>query len=267
VSASTYVATGRERARLLLLPGNDLDAGFYEGLLRALARRGVRATALALPGFADEAPLPTKGWEALLRALAPEVARHLAGGGTLVGHSLGAVAAVHLAARDAAASEEGAPPVIRRLVLLEPFAAPWRPLAALLAGTYLREVVRGDRARFRNGGALFRRVHDLRAFPRAAIRRYLAVRRASDPATAEALFQGLPALFPLPLGRVRVPTLLVRGARSGVLPRITQAALAVGLPRSRSVVLPGTGHWVANESDEAAAETLAGFASYLELEV
>lgn len=229
-----------------LLPGNDLDAGFYDGLARALRGRGI-ALAVATRAEIDV----HRDWPALVASLRARAARVLAGGGTLAGHSLGALAALLVAAE--------APPEVRRLVLLEPIVAPARPLATALARAYTCEVIRGDRHAFRNGGTLFRRVADLRRFPRAAIEHYRAVRAASDPAVAAALFRELPGLYPLPLGRVRVPVLCVRGARSGIFSRLAGAALVARLSSGREVVLPGAGHWIANESDEAAAAAIARF--------
>jgi pimeloyl-ACP methyl ester carboxylesterase len=238
--------------RAVLVPGNDLDAGFYEGLAGALAARGVALARLRLPGWGGVPPLEERGWRPLVSAVRAAVEAALGeGGGTLAGHSLGALTALLVAAE--------APRAVRRLCLLEPVIAPLRGIAAGLARAYLREVVHGDRGRFRNGDARFRRVHDLRRFPREAIAHYLAVRASSERASAAALFEGIPALYPLPLERVRVPALLLRGARSGLLSRVAQAWLRRGLPRGRAVVLPRTGHWVANESDEAAAAAIAGF--------
>lgn len=235
----------------MLVPGNDLDGGFYDGLTAALRRRGVELTALALPGWAGVPPLAMPGWRALVAHVRAAVETTLTGGGTLIGHSLGALTALLVAAER--------PAGVQRLVLLEPVIAPFRALAAGLAKAYLRDVINLNERSFKNGNPLFRRVYDLGRYPRAAIERYEAVAAASDRATVVTLFRELPDLYPLPLGQVEVPALLVRGARSGVFPRLAQAGLARGLRRARTAVLARTGHWIANESDEAAAVAIAGF--------
>jgi pimeloyl-ACP methyl ester carboxylesterase len=234
------------RTRALLLPGNDLCAEFYAGLAGALAARGVPTTAVTLPGYHREPPLPAPGWAALVDAVLPHVPE------VLIGHSMGGLLAALVAART--------PPALRRLVLLEPAIFPTAGIARSAANRYLTDVVLGDRTAFRNWNGAQHRVADLARYPPAMVALYEEVRRTSDVATARALFTELPALYPLPFARITVPTLLVRGARTGLLSRLLLAPLAYRLcGRAQSHVIPGAAHWIANEQDDAAADAIAGF--------
>jgi pimeloyl-ACP methyl ester carboxylesterase len=106
-----------------------------------------------------------------------------------------------------------------------------------------------------------RRIADLAAFPAEALAIYDDTRAHSDAATVRALFATLPSLHPLPWADVTVPTLLVRGARSGAFARFIAGAVARSLRHvSLDVaVIPGAAHWLANENDDAVAAALAPF--------
>jgi pimeloyl-ACP methyl ester carboxylesterase len=239
---------GDGAARALLLHGNDLCAEFYAPLAERLAAREVATRLVTLPGFHDQPPLRAPSWTALVDVVIEALP---APDGILIGHSMGGLIALLAAARR--------PPALARLVLLEPTILPTRWLARLAGRRYLQSVVRGDHGRFVNWNGGMRRVHDLDRFPAAAIELYLAVRRASDRATAEQLFATLPDLYPLPFGRVVVPTLLVTGARSGWWAGRLFAAVRARLPSARHEIVADAAHWLANEQDEAVAECLARF--------
>jgi pimeloyl-ACP methyl ester carboxylesterase len=237
------VPAGREARRALLLPGNDLGAAFYRPLGEALATRGVTAVLLEQPGGAP-------AWDAHLDEVAAVWEEHASAGAALVGHSLGGLLALLLAARR--------PAGLSRLVLLEPMIPPWRWLARQAAARYRRDVVLRDRDRFVNWTGTYRRVHRPDAFPPAALEHYVTTRREADPARASALFDALPDLYPLPLAAVRAPTLVVRGAHSGWRLRLGHALLRRRLG-ARGVTIPDAAHWLANEADAAVAGAIAAF--------
>jgi pimeloyl-ACP methyl ester carboxylesterase len=236
----------------MLVPGNDLCGEFYVPLAEEMASRGISTTLLTLPGYHGVPGLDTPGWGPMVDDLEGALATHLEGGGTLIGHSLGGLLALLLAARR--------PAQVERLVLLEPAVVPWRWVARLGAKQYQRVVVRGDRSRFLNEPGAFRRVHDLERFPPWAIDLHLEVRQKSDPAVSEGLIESLVPAYPLPVEDVRVPALWLRGAGSGRWPW-----LAAGLMRRRFrgltvEVIEGAAHWLANEQDGAVADAVARFA-------
>lgn len=229
----------------MVLHGNDLCGEFYLGLAEALAARGVRTTLVTLPGFHDVPPLPRPGWPAMVEAV-----RRVFSGGALVGHSLGGLLALLVAAQRPAGLE--------RLVLLEPAILPWRWLGRAVMARYRRRVVDGDRARFENWSGSFYRVHDEARFPKEAMALYLACRQARDGATIAALLDGIPTLYPLPFGEVTVPARILVGGSSGVRQR--WLAGVVGRRLSAGVdVIARAGHWLVNEQDAAVAERICAF--------
>jgi pimeloyl-ACP methyl ester carboxylesterase len=231
--------------RCLLLPGNDLCAEFYDGLRRALDARGLPTAAVTLPGYHGEPPLPAPSWGAMVDAVLPHVPE------VLVGHSMGGLLALLVAAR--------APRGLRRLVLLEPAIFPTKRIAEAAAHRYLADVIDGDRATFRNWNGAQRRVADLARYPAAMMALYDEVRRTTDIATPRALFTELPSLYPLPYAQIRLPVLLARGSRTGLVSRAMLAPLRFRL-RARTAVIRGAAHWMANERDDDAAAAIATFA-------
>ena len=149
----------------------------------------------------------------------------------LAGHSLGALVSVRVAALR--------PDLVRRLVLISPpgVGPPRSPLAYAwpLARTML-----GSRPSF-----LVRLTYDgLRAGPRNLARGGLHVARADI--TAE-------------LAAVTAPTLLVWGARDGVVPVEEASTWLEGLPDARLIVIPGAGHVPMVESPVELAEAIRSF--------
>lgn len=247
------VRAASERGRALLLPGNELDGPQYAALASSLAARGWTTTALTLPAFLGRPPAPGRAWswDELIAAARAALREH-APGGLLIGHSLGGLLALFAAA----GLEEPAGPA--RLALLEPAIPPGRRAAAGAARQYTAQVLERDRERFVNQPGPFRRLGQPEAFPPEALERYLAVRRAADPRVVGALLGALPARYPLPLAAVRVPVLLVRGARSGWRARVGGWLLARQLPTARRVSVPEAGHWLGLEQPEAVAAAIAG---------
>jgi pimeloyl-ACP methyl ester carboxylesterase len=240
------VGQGRE---ILLVPGNDLCAEFYFGLADRLAEHGFRSTLLTLPGFHGQPALTEPGWDALIERLAAELDRLERP--VLAGHSLGGLAALLLAARRP----------IDHLVLMEPAIPPGKLLAAASSRRYLRQVTDADRSAFTNWSGSFFRIADERTFPRSMIDLYLEVRGTSDLATARALIGGIPDLYPLPFDRVRCPSLLLYGERSGWASRVGLLYLERKLPSLEARSIDGAAHWMVNEQDRAIAGAIAAFTS------
>ncbi len=237
----------------LLVHGNDLCAEFYQPLAEALAAHDVRTVLVTLPGFSGQPP-STPGpprWDDFAVELAALLDASFPRGAALIGHSLGGLFAFLAAAR--------APRALRSLVLCEPPIFPTRALAAAAARTYTRDVVFAARDEFHNWSGSTWRIHRPADFPAAALAHYLDSRRRSDPAWVGALFEALPALYPLPYAAVTVPTLIVRGAHSGWRMRANLAILRRRFPNPTAVTIPGCAHFMANEADAALAAAIAGF--------
>jgi pimeloyl-ACP methyl ester carboxylesterase len=239
------IVVGQGARQALLVHGNDLCAEFYLPLAGALAARGFRTTLVTLPGFHREAPLARPGWHPLVDELVAAFP-----GGTLIGHSLGGLAALLAAARQPAGLE--------RLVLFEPAILPWRWLARLAMRNYVRQVVHGDRTRFSNWSGSYYRIHDEAAFPRSMIELYLECRRSTDPAALLSLFTQMHTLYPLPFHAVRVPSLLLYGRSAGRASGLLAPVLARRM-RAELAGIPGAAHWMANEVDDALAARIDAF--------
>jgi pimeloyl-ACP methyl ester carboxylesterase len=67
------------------------------------------------------------------------------------------------------------------------------------------------------------------------------------------------------LGEVRVPVLVVAGARDGLTPPSLGERLAQGLRQALLVVVPDAGHWVMKDHAAAVDLLIAGFLARLEL--
>ena len=239
---------------LLLVHGNDLGGAFYAPLGEALVARGFRVLLPTLPGFDGEPPLPAPSWQALVATLALHLGA-LRPGATLAGHSLGGLFAVLCAI--------ARPERVARLVLLEPLVLPSRRFARAASRRYLRDVLSRREGPFQNWTGSFLRVADPSRFPAAALALHLEARARGDHGTARVLFETLEAQYPLALGRVGVPVLLLAGERSGLRMRLLMATLCSQLrrssPRVDLVRLPHAAHWMANEVDDVLAAHIARF--------
>lgn len=241
--------SGAVRARLALLHSNGMCAENYGPLAERLAGRGIRCALVDLPGFAGVvAPTPL-GWEGLLDHLEPVLTEALGDHGALVGHSLGGLVSVLVADRLR----------LGRLVLMEPAIVPWRWLATLAARRYVDRVFDEGAPAFTNRGPWFWRLHAPDRYPQGLKDLVHRTHAGADPGMVAALQRGLPDHYPLALGRIEVPTLVVRGASSGPVMALGQRDLVRRLPNARSAVIPRAGHWMVGEQDDLLAEVLGDF--------
>ena len=67
------------------------------------------------------------------------------------------------------------------------------------------------------------------------------------------------------LAEVRVPALVVGGARDGLTPPSLAEKLARGIPQALPVMIPDSGHWVMKERPATVDLLIAGFLARLEL--
>ena len=149
----------------------------------------------------------------------------------LAGHSLGALVSVRVAALR--------PELVRRLVLISPPGV-GPPRSPLTYAWPLARTMLGSRPSF-----LLRLTYDgLRAGPRNLARGGLHVARAD--VTAE-------------LAAVTAPTLLVWGARDGVVPIEEASIWLERMPDARLVVIPGAGHVPMVDSPFELAEAIRPF--------
>lgn len=149
----------------------------------------------------------------------------------LAGHSLGALVSVRVAALR--------PELVRRLVLISPPGV-GPPRSPLTYAWPLARTMLGSRPSF-----LVRLTYDgLRAGPRNLARGGLHVARAD--VTAE-------------LAAVTAPTLLVWGARDGVVPIEEASIWLERMPDARLIVIPGAGHVPMVESPVELAEAIRSF--------
>ena len=149
----------------------------------------------------------------------------------LAGHSLGALVSVRVAALR--------PELVRRLVLISPPGV-GPPRSPLTYAWPLARTMLGSRPSF-----LVRLTYDgLRAGPRNLARGGLHVARAD--VTAE-------------LAAVTAPTLLVWGARDGVVPIGEASIWLERMPDARLIVIPGAGHVPMVDSPVELAEAIRPF--------
>ncbi|MFL6628149.1 MAG: alpha/beta fold hydrolase [Vitreoscilla sp.] len=245
-----YEVSGeRGRPALLLVHGGTASRRAWDLVTPAL-RASHRVVAVDLRGH-GQSPAPDSGYSAL--QLGTDVGRVIEqlrpGAITVVGHSLGGMAAIHLAAHR--------PDLVQRLVLLNVPAAP-RAVDALVR--------------------LERRVRDPGFFPltQAFVDEWCAHPRplpAAFVAAQQAHVRALPAvvwqqvfgelvqadLTPV-LPYVRQPTLLLWGARDGLLDASQRERLQAGIADARLVMIDEAGHNPSSATPDRVAAEIAAFA-------
>ncbi len=217
---------------------------------------GYRCVRPDLPGSGRsrlDGPVSVAGFVASVRRLIAAV-----GDATdvhLVGHSMGCIVALQLAAAD--------PRRVRSLTLFGPLLAPPDPARDAIAE-------RGRRAR-REGVAGMQLIAD-QLLETAVSGRTRRERRTAFAFVRESLMrqppdgyaascEALATVEPIDPSPIACPVLLVTGDEDRVAPPPSVHALAARLPDARVVVLPGCGHWhpveLPDECGRLAADLLA----------
>lgn len=247
----TFTTLGAGPTVLML---HDADGGHltFAPQVETLANAGYRAVAWDMPGYGHSAPIEPYSFKGLAQScIALLDALRCAEGATLMGHGLGAMVAVEVAAR--------APRRVGRLVLcaggpalddegLGAWVAP--RIAALDADHSMERVAEILVPRQTGTGALAEGTrlagHAMGQVHRSAFRRVLELlptfaRDASD------------------LTRMAMPTLLVSGAQDPCMPPEALQALAHVLPDARHLSLPQVGHWPQLEDPDGFDAALLDF--------
>ena len=219
---------------VLLLHGLGATGGSWELQIPSLVESGYRVLAPDLRGFGQSSYPGQTGIDEMARDAAALLAAVADGPVDVVGISMGGAVALHLALDHAAA--------VRALVLVNTGAC-FRPrylvgwLAHALRYAVLYMLTSQAQARL-VARRTFPQPHqeDLR---RALAGQILQANQYAYRASLRAL-----ACFDVSsrLGEIRLPTLVVSGARDGTIPLAHQRLLAEKIPEARHAVLPEAGH-------------------------
>lgn len=210
--AVRYRALG-EGPPVVLVPGLGGAGWWWSSTPEALARRH-RVVVVELPGFEHSLAAPPFRLTEAPLLLERLLGRLELGRASLVGHSLGALACLGLAARS--------PQAVARLALIAP------PL-----------VTAGPRAHHH---LLPLALTLARLPPRSAARLALGMLGRSPLALWRAVDELLAADHGRDLAAVRAPTLLVWGERDAIVPSRGSREMLRGLAGARLAMLPGAGH-------------------------
>lgn len=261
VSGSSISALrwGEEDPTLVLLHGGSLNAHSWDALLLLL---DVPALAIDLPGHGSSSwfPEPLYTPAAVAAAVAPAIAELAPAAAAVVGHSLGGLAALALAA--------GHPDHVRRLVVVDatPGSTPdrSRDILELVRTSEFPSLeavvdhVAGSQPR-RTRASLRRSVlHNARARPdgRWTWRHDTRVHPTQD--RWEVMFRELPRGW-AHVAAVRCPTLLVRGARSPIVLDDDVTRYRELLPGLRVVLIPDAGHNIQGQQPASLGHAIMSF--------
>lgn len=246
-----YEVSGeRGKPVLMLVHGGTASRRAWDLVTPAL-RSHHRVVAVDLRGH-GHSPAPALGYSAL--QLSADISRVIdeleLEQVTVVGHSLGGMAAIHLAARR--------PDVVSKLVLINAPVAP-RSIDAL---TRLE-------ARVRHPGffpVTQAFVDEWCVHPRPVPAAFLAAQqahvRALRPVVWQQLFGELAKADLTPvLGDVGQPTLILWGARDGLLDPAQYERLHAGIANARLVMIDEAGHNPASATPDRVAGEIASFAA------
>lgn len=216
---------------------HDADGGHltFSPSVETLATKGYRAIAVDLPGYGYTPPIEPYSAKALAQSCVALIDALEVDKVTLVGHGLGAMVALEVALRD--------PQHIERMVLCaggppldDASREAWvdTRLAALDEGLSMAQIADRIVPLQRGMDAVPEGVH--------LIRHALS---EVHPLIYRHAVQALPAFQrnAAALRQISVPALLVSGAQDACTPPEAMEALSQVLPDSRTVTLPGIGHW------------------------
>jgi pimeloyl-ACP methyl ester carboxylesterase len=251
-----YAYTGSRRFDpalpvVVFIHGAANDHGVWALQSRYLAWHGRAVLAIDLPGHGRSAGAPLDSVEALAEWLVALLDAAGVGMATLVGHSLGALVALHAAAQHSAR--------VRGVALLGP-AVPMTVSDALLGlaaddDPRALDLIVGwsYSAAAQLGGSPVPGMW-LAGNARCLMRRMRPGVLATDLLACHRYAEGLAAA-----ARVHCPALLILGGRDIMAPPRNAQALAAALPQQQAVTLPGCGHALMAEEPEAVRKALVGF--------
>ena len=171
----------------------------------------------------------------------------------VVAHSMGAIVALHLAARE--------PQAVRSLALFGPLLAPPDPARVAIRA-------RGEKAR-KEGAAGMQAIADAlvqsatssetKSRGHAAVAFVRETLMRQDPEGYARSCEALAEAQPAEASRISCPTLLVTGDADMVAPPQSVRALGEKIARSQVEVLHGCGHWTPIEKPEECIDLLRRF--------
>jgi pimeloyl-ACP methyl ester carboxylesterase len=242
------------RAPIVLIHGAGHDHSVWQAQVRALVRHGRAVRVPDLPGHGRSDGPPVAGIEALAQwtlefVIGPD------GPAVLVGHSMGSLIALEIAAR--------APERVAALILAGS-AAPMPVAEALL------EAAAGDldRAHMMINRWSFAPASQLGPSPQPGIVLSTVNRRLMERQPAGTLHTDLTACNdyangPAAAARVRCPTLLLCGERDQMTPPRAAEALRAALCHvpggARIMLVPGAGHVMMAEAPDPTTDALREF--------
>jgi pimeloyl-ACP methyl ester carboxylesterase len=253
---AVYAYTGTrafspELPSVVFVHGAANDHGVFALQSRYFAWHGMNAVAVDLPGHGRSRGDPLASVEALADWLHGVINALGVGDASLVGHSLGSLAALECAARY--------PERVRRLALLGP-SVPMPVSEDLLAAAACNDHVAYELINgwsFAAGSQLGGNQVPGMWMTGNALRLMERSREgvlSNDLVACNRYAHGLEAA-----ARVRCPTLVIVGARDIMAPPRNAKALIAALPDVRTVTLPETGHSLMAERPDEVLDALRGF--------
>jgi pimeloyl-ACP methyl ester carboxylesterase len=259
--ATSALRWGADRSEVVFLHGGSMNAHAWDSLL---LQTPLNALALDLPGHGDtdwfEEPVYVP--EDLAQAVVPAMQALAPSARTVVGHSLGGLTALALAAQR--------PDLVDRLVLVDSSPAARRDdseaLRAMVSRsdfssfeellTHVLDPARGDSRPLRRKLLL-----NARELPDGRWSWRHDARESTKGDKWEAVFTAVPRGWEH-AAAVRCPTLLLRGERSTVLSEEDVERYVELMPDLRVEVLPGVGHHLQGERPLALGALIAEFAAH-----
>ncbi len=236
---------------VIFVHGSLSDAGYWSDQIGPFSRH-YRAIAYSRRYNYPNTNPPVRGYSAITDAddLAAFIRVLHLGKAVIIGHSYGALAALFLAARH--------PELVRAMVLAEPpavsvlneLSGPDAKLGRQMYGDIQRRMVAPMQVSFRHGDSergvatfinyVFDDPHAWDKMPKTSREDTLRNAREWDVMmTTGTLF---PTIQPQAIRGIKIPVLLLSGAKSYPFLALIMKELARMLPHAESIVLPGAGH-------------------------